>query len=123
MSVPFYALDKPGEKGVVLGNEGIARGVLEAGIQVASGYPGTPSSEIMEKVHAVLEAHPGVRDFHAVRARTMGGFVEMDCHILVNPGLSVREGHEIARDVKRSIMAGEESIVNVVVHVEPLEKS
>ncbi len=28
-----------------MGNEAIARGALEAGLSVASGYPGTPSSE------------------------------------------------------------------------------
>jgi len=58
MSIPFYALDKPGEKGVVLGNEGIARGVFEAGMIVASGYPGTPSSEIMEALVEIHKYHP-----------------------------------------------------------------
>jgi indolepyruvate ferredoxin oxidoreductase alpha subunit len=58
MSIPFYALDKPGEKGVVLGNEGLARGVFEAGIMVASGYPGTPSSEIMETLASIHKFHP-----------------------------------------------------------------
>ncbi|MFX1451757.1 MAG: thiamine pyrophosphate-dependent enzyme, partial [Promethearchaeota archaeon] len=58
MSIPFYALDKPGEKGVVLGNEGIARGIFEAGIMVASGYPGTPSSEIMEALVDIHKYHP-----------------------------------------------------------------
>lgn len=33
---------------LMLGNEAIARGALEAGVHVASGYPGTPSSEIIE---------------------------------------------------------------------------
>src|SRR5512133_1018615 len=37
-------------KKLLSGNEAIARGAYEAGIQVASGYPGTPSSEIMENV-------------------------------------------------------------------------
>jgi len=32
----------------LLGNEAIARGALEAGISFAAGYPGTPSSEIIE---------------------------------------------------------------------------
>ncbi|MBW1635158.1 MAG: indolepyruvate ferredoxin oxidoreductase subunit alpha [Deltaproteobacteria bacterium] len=32
------------------GNEAIARGAYEAGVQVASGYPGTPSTEIMENL-------------------------------------------------------------------------
>lgn len=32
----------------LLGNEAIARGALEAGIDFAAGYPGTPSSELIE---------------------------------------------------------------------------
>jgi len=37
-------------KVLLSGNEAIARGAYEAGIQVATGYPGTPSSEILEAV-------------------------------------------------------------------------
>lgn len=33
-------------KGLLLGNEAIVRGLIEAGVKVASTYPGTPSSEI-----------------------------------------------------------------------------
>jgi indolepyruvate ferredoxin oxidoreductase alpha subunit len=38
--------DKPGAKMLLLGNEAIARGGIEAGVAFASTYPGTPSSEI-----------------------------------------------------------------------------
>ncbi len=38
--------DRPGEKMLLLGNEAIARGAIEAGVAFASTYPGTPSSEI-----------------------------------------------------------------------------
>ena len=38
--------NSPGEKKFYLGNEAIARGALEAGVAVATTYPGTPSSEI-----------------------------------------------------------------------------
>jgi len=34
----------------MLGNEAIARGAVEAGIQLGAAYPGTPSSEIMENL-------------------------------------------------------------------------
>ena len=34
----------------VMGNQAIARGALEAGVQFATGYPGTPSSEIIENL-------------------------------------------------------------------------
>ncbi len=38
--------DNPGKKMLLLGNEAIVRGALEAGLAVAAAYPGTPSSEI-----------------------------------------------------------------------------
>jgi indolepyruvate ferredoxin oxidoreductase alpha subunit len=38
--------ENPGQKMLLLGNEAIARGAIEAGVAVASTYPGTPSSEI-----------------------------------------------------------------------------
>jgi cation diffusion facilitator family transporter len=79
-----------------------------------------PSPELVRKIQALLSAHPNVRDFHAIRARTLGGFVEMDFHILVDPELSVKEGHDIAEEVKRSIMEADDTIMNVVVHVEPI---
>ena len=41
-------LGEAGEKKLLLGNEAIARGLLEAGIGFASAYPGTPSSEIID---------------------------------------------------------------------------
>ena len=40
--------DAPGKSLFMLGNEAIARGAIEAGLQVIASYPGTPSSEISE---------------------------------------------------------------------------
>jgi len=41
---------------LLMGNEAIARGALEAGINVAAAYPGTPSSEILENLAQVAKA-------------------------------------------------------------------
>jgi indolepyruvate ferredoxin oxidoreductase alpha subunit len=38
---------------LLMGNDAIARGALEAGVSVASGYPGTPSSEIIESLSRI----------------------------------------------------------------------
>jgi indolepyruvate ferredoxin oxidoreductase, alpha subunit len=46
------ALKRSGE--VVIGNFGIARGLVEAGLELAAAYPGTPSSEIL----------PGIIEFN-----------------------------------------------------------
>ncbi|MCD6369797.1 MAG: indolepyruvate ferredoxin oxidoreductase subunit alpha [Thermoproteales archaeon] len=47
MVAPKVILGSEGEVHVLMGNEAIARGALEAGVQVATGYPGTPSSEVL----------------------------------------------------------------------------
>ena len=39
-----------GSRLLLMGNDAIARGAMEAGVSVAAGYPGTPSSEIIENL-------------------------------------------------------------------------
>ncbi len=45
MSHPLLQ-EKPGDTHLLLGNEAIVRGALEAGVNVVTCYPGTPSSEV-----------------------------------------------------------------------------
>ena len=47
--------DSPGKRVLMLGNEAIARGVLENGIGVVTTYPGTPASEIGDSVSLVAK--------------------------------------------------------------------
>ncbi len=42
-------IDNPGKEMLLMGNEAIARGALEAGVAFTTCYPGTPSSEIPEQ--------------------------------------------------------------------------
>lgn len=46
-------LSEAGKKVILLGNEAIVRGALEAGVEFASTYPGTPASEIGDSFSAV----------------------------------------------------------------------
>ena len=46
---------KAGDRRLLMGNEAIARGALEADISVAAGYPGTPSSDIIESLARVAK--------------------------------------------------------------------
>ncbi len=40
----------PNRSRILSGNEAIARGAYEAGVRLAAGYPGTPSTEILESL-------------------------------------------------------------------------
>ena len=45
--------DLPGGKTLFMGNEAIARGAIEAGVQVCAAYPGNPSSDIIGSLSQV----------------------------------------------------------------------
>lgn len=47
--------EKPGKTILLLGNEAITRGAIEAGVDVATTYPGTPSSEIADTFSAIAK--------------------------------------------------------------------
>lgn len=46
---------KSGEEMFLLGNEAIARGAIEAGVAVATTYPGTPSSEVGDILYEIAK--------------------------------------------------------------------
>jgi indolepyruvate ferredoxin oxidoreductase alpha subunit len=57
MSTSDVLLDQEGKKVILMGNEAIARGFLEGGINIAASYPGTPSSEIMATLIALSKPY------------------------------------------------------------------
>lgn len=81
---------------------------------------GANSEKVREIKRIVLETH-GVRDAHAVRTRSLGQGYEVDLHVLVDPEISVREGHTISEKVKLRLIELCRDIQDVVVHIEPYE--
>ena len=57
MESPY--LSKEGRKAFILGNEAVARGLIEANVQFAASYPGTPAGEILECLHR-LKSKPDI---------------------------------------------------------------
>ncbi|MBE0479841.1 MAG: 4Fe-4S binding protein [Dehalococcoidia bacterium] len=53
--MPTVDLNQPGKTLLMMGNEAIARGAVEAGVDFAAAYPGTPSSEILEALARVAD--------------------------------------------------------------------
>jgi len=46
-----------GQRRTMMGNQAITQGALEAGVRVAAGYPGTPSSEIIQNLAGAADEH------------------------------------------------------------------
>ncbi|MBS3733947.1 MAG: cation transporter [Phycisphaerae bacterium] len=80
-----------------------------------------PAEATRQAIEEAVAATPGVRSHHAFRARQVGGKVEMDIHVQVDPDLTVGEGHDIASEVRRQVRKADGSVAEVIVHVEPAE--
>jgi cation diffusion facilitator family transporter len=80
-----------------------------------------PSRRVLEQIEQAVGQTGGVRSFHAFRARKLGGMVEMDIHVQVDPELTVARGHDIATEVCQRVEDRCPTVINVIVHVEPVE--
>jgi cation diffusion facilitator family transporter len=63
----------------------------------------------------------GVKEVHAIRTRIFGSNLQVDLHILVDPNISVRKGHDISEEVKKQLISRGPNILDVVVHLEPYD--
>lgn len=69
-------------------------------------------------MRALLMATPGVRDVHEMRTRKMGDFALVDAHILVDPMISVSEGHYIAESARLRVLS-DKRVLDALIHVDP----
>jgi len=81
----------------------------------------SPAETVLRDLSEHILAVPGVRGFHAFRARRLGDRLEVDFHLQVDPFCTVGDGHAIAGKVKADILATHPEVLSVLVHVEPDE--
>ena len=76
------------------------------------------SAEEVEAIRATLLATPGVRGLHDLRTRKMADNALVDAHILVDPKISVSEGHYIAESARQAVLR-QHHVMDVMVHIDP----
>lgn len=77
----------------------------------------------LEAVRSTILSVGGVRDIHMLRTRRHGGQATADVHVLVDPWLSVSEGHMISLQVEQRLKREIDEIADVIVHVDPEDDS
>ncbi len=76
-------------------------------------------SEVISEIEALAVSVDGVAAAHAIRTRYIGPRLAVDLHVEVDGGLTVAEGHGIARQVKRRLLARGPKVADVLVQIEP----
>jgi len=78
-----------------------------------------PSPEIVEEIRRCALGVEGVLDAHDFRVRSLGGQYQMEAHIVVDGGLSVIDGHRIAKEVERCLLDEVGNVDRAIIHVDP----
>lgn len=80
------------------------------------------TQEEMSQINDIALSIEGVKTIHAIRSRYIGGGIAVDLHVLVDPQMSVFDGHVIAGKVKHALLEKGQNVVDVLIHIEPYEK-
>lgn len=72
-----------------------------------------------EAVAAVARTVAGVKGVHKARARRYGRAFQADIHVMVDPALTITDGHAVGHAVKDAVVGAGIDVDDVVVHVEP----
>ena len=74
-------------------------------------------------LEACIRSVSGILDIHHVRTRGTESEVYVDLHIMVDPDITVKDGHRIAHEVETCIESKYPQAIDVIVHVEPYESA
>lgn len=69
-------------------------------------------------IRQTLLSAPGVRSLHELRTRKMADNALVDAHIIVDPKISVSEGHYIAEFARLAVL-NNHNVLDVMVHIDP----
>lgn len=76
-------------------------------------------AERVEVIRQVIQSVDGVHELHMLRTRRMGADALADVHIIVDPKISVSEGHYISESVRTQLIKQVEEVNDVLVHIDP----
>lgn len=82
---------------------------------VDTSLPPALVAEIRLAIHAI----DGVEGIHLLRTRQMGENALIDAHIVVDPRITVSEGHMIGDIVRDDLIRRFDDVMDVLVHVDP----
>ena len=78
-------------------------------------------AELVSDLRATMTSDSSVTGVHNLRSRSMGGLGYVDAHIEVDSDLTVSEAHYIAHRIEHKVKKAFPQIVDVQVHIDPLE--
>ena len=79
-----------------------------------------PDEKKLADMRACINSLAGVADLHCIRARQHGSAIHLEIHIGVPKDMRVIEGHDVAKEVKATVMQSFPEVSHVMIHVNPV---
>jgi len=76
-----------------------------------------------DEIRKVISGIKDIKGCHGIRTRGKEGAVNVDLHIVVHPDVTIKDAHELAHSVEDAIKKEFPSVIDVVIHTEPYNKS
>lgn len=76
-----------------------------------------------DEIKKVISGIGDIKECHGIRTRGKEGAVNVDLHILVSPEMTTGDAHDLAHSVESAIKKEFPSVIDVVIHTEPYNKS
>ena len=82
----------------------------------------SPGTAIESQIRTIATTVEGVHGTHRCWVRKLGFDHYVDLDVLVDPDITVRDGHDIAHDVQQAIRDAVPYVTRVMVHIEPVDE-
>ncbi|QDS37595.1 cation diffusion facilitator family transporter [Brevibacillus brevis] len=76
-------------------------------------------AEQLFQLESIVRAVPQVKRIDRIRAREHGHYVIVDVRVSISNDLTIKEGHDISRIIKVSIMSEMKEVEEVLIHLNP----
>jgi cation diffusion facilitator family transporter len=101
----------------------ILRIVWESGKAVFTRLLDGVNPEVIDEIKHAVNHTPGVQDITEIRVRWIGHRLRAEVNIAVGPELTVRQGHEVAMEVRHQLLHHLRYLSHVSIHVDPVSAS
>lgn len=79
--------------------------------------------EAVDEIRHAAEHVVGVQDITEVRIRWVGHRLHAELNVSVDSGLTVEQGHEIAREIRHQLLHHLKYLSNAAIHIDPMNHS
>lgn len=77
------------------------------------------NQETLQEYVSVILTFPEVKRIDRIRAREHGHYVLVDLRIAINHDMTIKQGHDLSKNIKETLMSKYDNIKEVLIHINP----